>query len=81
MRRAGFDLVEDEDLTPRILQSARILRDKAQLGLLLLDLEQTVHGRQRPVHRGHTLGALGAASGFFSGAVTYGYVGGVRRTA
>lgn len=81
VRRAGFEAVEDEDLTPRILESARILRDKAQLGLLLLELEQTVHGRQRPIYRGHALGALGAASGFFSGAVTYGYVGGVKRTA
>lgn len=79
VRRAGFDLVEDEDLTPRIVESAHILRDKAQLGLLLLELEQTVHGRQRPIYRGHALGALGAANGFFSGAVTYGYVGGVHR--
>jgi tocopherol O-methyltransferase len=75
---AGFRNVEQEDVTPRILRSAAILRDKAALRLLLLRLDEHVHGVSRGVYAGHTHGALGAVEGFFSGAVTYGYVGGTR---
>lgn len=73
-RAAGFVDVVDEDVTPRVLRSAEILRTKAMLRLILLDLRRN---EEDSIYRGHTTGALGATNGFFSGAVTYGYVGAV----
>lgn len=78
VREAGFQDIEDEDVTAKILRSAEILRQKTRLRKMLLELERVLTGSESLVYAGHTTGALGAAEGFFSGAVTYGYVGGRR---
>jgi cyclopropane fatty-acyl-phospholipid synthase-like methyltransferase len=77
VRRVGFEDVVSEDVTGRVLRSAELLREKAQLTLLMLQLQTCVRGQASPTYLGHARGALGATDGFFSGAVTYGFVGAV----
>jgi cyclopropane fatty-acyl-phospholipid synthase-like methyltransferase len=74
----GFVDVRVIDLTPRVLMSAAALRAMAQRRMLMLRADKAFTGKSDPAIEAHTLGALGAADGLESGAITYHYVGATR---
>ena len=75
----GFRDVKSLDLTPKVLRSAGAMRAVASAKKFELRLGQAFSAApDDSTHLQHLEAALGAAAGLESGAVTYGYLGGVR---
>lgn len=73
---AGFERIEEEELTARVLSSARRMGTLAARRLVELRFWSALTGRHDEIYDWHTRGALGAARGLALGSVTYGYLGG-----
>jgi SAM-dependent methyltransferase len=78
MKNVGFVEVESENLTARTRHSARVMHSLAQDGLLRLEAERLLFGSASEISEKHSLAALAASESLGSGALVYGYLGGVR---
>jgi ubiquinone/menaquinone biosynthesis C-methylase UbiE len=74
----GFTAVETEDVTPRVLPCAEMLRSNGLVWSVLYKLEAAAGKAKGPMGGKHFLAAVGAGEGLKSGSVRYGYVGATR---
>jgi cyclopropane fatty-acyl-phospholipid synthase-like methyltransferase len=74
LRAAGFVDVEATDLGERVRRTAEQMRAMANNSLLVMKLQRAIDGKDDPVYSGHVRGAIAAADGLSSGAVTYHFV-------
>lgn len=74
----GFTSVETEDVTPRVLPTADMMRSGGLFYSVLYKLEVAAGNAKGPMGGKHFLAAVGAGNGLRSGSVAYGYVGATR---
>lgn len=78
LEEIGFTDIEVEDVTPRVLPSADMLRTGGLWWSVQYKLQAAAGKAQGPMGDKHFLAAVGAGNGLKSGSVTYGYVGATR---
>lgn len=74
----GFESVETEDVTARVMPSAEMLRSGGLWWSVMYKLEAAAGNARGPMGGKHFVAAVGAGDGLRSGSVKYGYVGATR---
>ncbi|MFO0586674.1 MAG: methyltransferase domain-containing protein [Polyangiaceae bacterium] len=74
----GFTDIVIEDVTPRVLPSADMLKSGGLWWSVLYKLDEAAGKARGPMGGKHFLAAVGAGDGLKTGGVTYGYVGATR---
>lgn len=78
LSEVGFVSVEVEDVTPRVLPTADMMRAGGLFWSVLYKLDVAAGKASGPMGGKHFLAAVGAGNGLRGGSVTYGYVGATR---